>query len=65
MRKFRVYDIEWDTDGEEVDLPSEVFFDLDDEEVEEDENGNNIIADMLSDEYGWCVYSLQVEEVKK
>ena len=40
----------WDTDGEEVDLPSKVKVpvDIKDEEV----------ADWISDKYGWCVLEL-------
>ena len=41
-------DIEWDTDGEDVDLPSTVKI-PDDVAPEE-------TADYLSDQYGWCVY---------
>lgn len=47
-----VYDIKWDTDGEEINLPTEVDFA---EEIEED-----MIADTLSDIYGWCVESFEV-----
>ena len=42
--------IEWDTDGEEVDLPSEV-------EIPKDVSEEDM-ADYLSDKYGWCVKSL-------
>lgn len=46
--------IEWDTDGEEVDLPSKVI-------VPEDVDLDGI-ADYLSDKYGFCVYSFHVDE---
>lgn len=46
----KVTDIIWETDGEVVDLPSEV--EIDDDDVLEDE-----IADYLSDTYGWLVES--------
>jgi hypothetical protein len=49
-----VTDIVWDTDGEKVELPTEVEIPND---IEEDE-----IADYLSDEYGWCVESFNVNE---
>jgi len=45
----RVSDIKWETDGEVVDLPTEVEVD---DDLDEDE-----IADYLSDEYGWLVES--------
>ena len=44
-----VSDIKWVTDGEVVDLPTEVEVD---DDLDEDE-----IADYLSDEYGWLVES--------
>lgn len=63
---YRVTHIDWDTDGESVDLPSHVDIpiskllyygetirkDADYEELEELEDR---IADYLSNEYGWCV----------
>jgi hypothetical protein len=49
-----VYDITWDTDGEDVDLPSEATLDID---GENDEEIRDQIADKLSDQTGWCVGS--------
>lgn len=46
--------IEWDTDGEPVDLPNEVAI----PDSVDDEN----IADFLSDEYEFCVFTCEVEE---
>ena len=45
----KVSDIKWETDGEVVDLPTEVEVD---DDLDEDD-----IADYLSDEYGWLVES--------
>lgn len=44
--------IKWDTDGEDIDLPTrvEIPYDIDDDEI----------ADMLSDEFGFCVYGFDV-----
>ena len=55
----RFYAIEWDTDGEEVDLPSEVTLEVD-ADLDLDVDG----ADVLSDKYGWCVNGFMWEEVK-
>lgn len=55
----RFYDIQWDTDGEEVDLPSEVTLEVD-ADLDVAQEG----ADVLSDKYGWCVFGFQFEEVK-
>lgn len=50
----RVFDIKWDTDGEDIDLPKEVRF-----EVEEEDD----IADKLSDYYGFCVFRFDFEKL--
>jgi len=49
--------IEWDTDGEEVDLPSEVSIEVEDDDSDDD------ILDKVSDEYGWLIIS--VEDIKR
>lgn len=67
----RCYDIDWDTDDEEVDnLPAIVEFILDDEDdieayLEGKENGDedDFLSDKLSDEYGWCVNSFSYKEI--
>lgn len=48
----KVTDIIWETDGEVVDLPSEVEVD--------DDMLDNEIADYLSDTYGWLVDSFSL-----
>jgi hypothetical protein len=52
----KVTDIIWETDGEVVDLPSEV--EVDDDMLDDE------IADYLSDTYGWLVdsFSLPMDE---
>ena len=52
---FHVTDIVWDTDGEEVKLPSEVFVLCDDEER---------VVDLISDAAGFCISSLKMEQAK-
>ena len=55
-----VTDIEWDTDGEDVDLPTEVTL----EDIYYDEDVyDDAIEDRLSDEYEFCVKSFKVKEV--
>lgn len=54
--EYRIYNIEWDTDGEKVNLPSEVIACIPDD-IE--------FADYLSDTYGFCVKALSVVKVKK
>ena len=49
--------IQWDTDGEEVNLPTrvEIPFNM----------GFDEIADLLSDEYGFCVFNYDIEQVEE
>lgn len=53
----RFYNIEWDTDGEKVDLPSEITF-----EVDDDFDVENKGADLLSDNLGWCIRTFNFEK---
>ena len=50
--KVKAFNISYDTDGEDVNLPYEVFV-----EVEEEDD----ICDAVSDQTGFCVFSLQYE----
>ena len=52
--KFRATDIEWDTDGEDVDLPSVDIVEADSADE---------VADALSDKHGFCIESLRVEKI--
>ena len=58
MRTVNFYNIDWDTDGEEIDLPTDVILTVD-EDVEVSLEG----ADLLSDEYGFCVNSFNFQEL--
>lgn len=53
MKKYNVFDIDWDVDDiEDADLlPTEVIIEAEDEDE---------IADALSDEYGFCVNSFSI-----
>jgi len=50
--------IEWDTDGEEVELPSELTIDAAAEGIDDPDSQ---IADWLSDRYGWAVIGFSHE----
>lgn len=61
MNEVKIYitDIDWNTDGEskeELGLPDVVVVT---DDIDEDD-----IADMLSDEYGFCVNSFSIEAVE-
>lgn len=57
-----IYDIKWDTDGETVDLPTEVDHTFDGYGDITDEDLMDEIYDWLSDEYGYCHDGFQVRE---
>lgn len=54
----KAIDIEWETDGEEVNLPTDVKL-----PPEIDEDDDDAICDYLSDEYGWLVISYRVQKL--
>ena len=58
MKTIKFSKIVWDTDDEVVDLPSEVTLQVD-EDLSVEYDG----ADVLSDKYGWCVFSFSFEEI--
>jgi len=55
--KYRIFDIDWDTDNEEVDLPDEIEIEI--------ENKNDIyyIHDKISDMYGFCMSGYLTEKL--
>ena len=52
--KYIVTDIEWKTDGNEVDLPAACIITARDK---------NSVADLLSDKYGWMIRDLKIQEL--
>ena len=60
IKHYRAYNINWDTDNEDVELPTEVFFDAD-SDIDVSAEGANII----SDKHGWCINSFDFEELPK
>ena len=60
--KFRVYNIQWDTDGEDpksLGLPSETTLEADSEH-----DLTYYGADQLSDKYSYCVFGFQYEKLR-
>jgi hypothetical protein len=54
--KFKVSNIDWDTDGEkDLGLPDSMAVEAEDESE---------AIDVCSDKTGWCIFSATVEEVK-
>jgi len=62
MKLFKLVNIVWDTDGENANLPESAIMPVDDNARIEDVQMDG--ADYLSNKYGWCVQSFEIEEVK-
>ena len=61
----RVYDIQWDTDGQDpadLNLPNDLTLSTAAEGIE---NPAEDLSDWLSDKYGWCVSACSYETVAK
>jgi hypothetical protein len=54
MKLFKATEINWDTDGVPTALPLSAYVYTDDE---------GSVADALSDEFGFCIHNLSIEEV--
>lgn len=57
-RDARVFDIDWDIDGQTVALPKEVGVWIEHEDAasfDDEEEITSLIGNILSEEYGWCV----------
>jgi len=61
-KRYKITDIDWDTDGEEVDLPAVVVVEKD---IGRDDVVDDILADYLSDTYGFCTYGFSFDEVEE
>ena len=67
MKVFRIYDIDWNTDGEIVDLPSEVNIEIEYDNGEEvgttlSEEAIDWVSNQLSDSFDWLVDGFEYEE---
>lgn len=60
-RKYKCTNIRWDTDGETLDLPTEVIVEIDTntDDVEE------AISDALSDQIGFCHFGFDYVRIRK
>ena len=57
--KYKFYNIKWDTDGQSHNLPSEYLYSSPMDEFDVENEG----ADVLSDEFGYCVFSFEYEKL--
>ena len=61
-KKYLVTNIEWDTDGEDVDLPNELEIILpDDEELNSPEEIEEYISNEITNETGFCHFGFATE----
>lgn len=63
--KAKVFNIKWDATKKEIkecQLPNECTFDVDDELV--DDELEEEVSDMISDEYGFCHKGFEMEIIK-
>ena len=63
IRVFTVSNIDWDTDGEEIDLPDEMTVNVKEDEQLEDDEIEQYISDKISDETGFCHFGFNYKEV--
>lgn len=58
---YQVSDIAWDTDGEQVDLPTSVTYTHEDLGVDaSEEDVDEIVSERLSADYGYCHFGFNV-----
>ena len=58
MKLVKAFNIEWDTDGEYIDIPTECFF-----WVQDDFDCEEELTNLLSDNYNYCVNYAEYEVV--
>ena len=70
MRRYRLYNIAWDTSNENhpegddpviLELPNEVIVDIENDDIFDPTED---AADFLSNNYGFCIFSCSWEEIK-
>ncbi len=50
--KIIITNISWDTDGEDIELPTELYLNFSD--MSKEDIDDDFLSDYLSDTYGWC-----------
>ena len=63
IRVFTVSNIDWDTDGEDVDLPNEMTVNVEEDEQLEESEIEQYISDKITDETGFCHFGFNFKEV--
>jgi len=60
LKKYLAYDISYDTDGENIELPKSMVI-----TAKNFEEAKMVGADQISDNTGWCVNSFHVKNAPK
>jgi hypothetical protein len=55
--------IEWDTDGEQVELPFDTTVWVEADETDTDDQIMDAAVDKASDETGWCISGVATKEI--
>ncbi|MEN8248903.1 MAG: hypothetical protein ABFS32_08220 [Bacteroidota bacterium] len=50
---YRIYDVDWETDGQTIDLPQDFLIEIEVEKWDTKEDIEDILMDRISDESGW------------
>jgi len=58
--KYTVFNIQYDTDGEQVDLPEKLTIEVP-EDLKEDSDIADFISDKISDETGFCHFGFNTD----
>ena len=61
--KYKAYDIIYDTDGEDIDLPTEMEIEVPDDVNEYWEDEFHFISNEISDRTGFCHYGFNAEKI--
>jgi len=56
------YNIRWDTDGDEIDLPRTVHIEV---EAEDEEELEDLVSDKISDRVGFCHFGFDLDIVER
>ena len=62
MAKYKVIDIEYDTDGQEVDLPKELEIEIE-ENLETEEEIVDYLSDEISNITGFCHFGFSFSKI--
>ena len=63
MKKYLVTDIEFDTDGEELDIPTSMTIEVPDDIEDDEYEIQEYLSDEISNISGFCHFGFHIEKV--